>query len=412
MVATQKINTDSQKFAYTARTAQGDMASGQISADSETAAARRLQAMGLAPLTLRPAGASTFKNRTPRKKPVKPKDLALFSRQFGTMIDAGLPIVRGIQAISQQTSHPTLAVVLPAVQSDLERGNSLSTSLAKHPRVFPPLMIGMVAAGEVSGSLGRSLDTVALTYTKEAKLRSKIIAAMLYPGIVLTMAILMVIGMLVFVVPKFTKIFADLGGTLPLPTRILVTLSHTMIYIGPVVLILTIAFSVWWARNKNSRKVREFIDPAKFKVPIFGVFFQKIAIARFARSFSSLLESGVPMLQSLDIVSTTSGSIVVGDALQGIRKDVATGKNLAQPMSQYPIFPPLVVQMIATGEETGALPDMLQRVADFYENEVDTAAESLSSILEPILIVLLASVVGGMIISLYLPMFKVYDLIK
>lgn len=403
---------DSQRFNYTARDARGEMTSGQITADSESSAAKRLQAMGMAPLTIRPVTSTSLRAVNIGTKRVKPKDLALFSRQFGTMIAAGLPIVRAVHALSAQTDHPTLKQVLPAVQSDLERGNSLSTALARHPRVFPPLMIGMVSAGEVSGSLSHSLDTVATTYTKEAQLRSKVVAAMLYPTIVLGIAVLMVIGMLIFVVPRFTKIFAQLGGQLPLPTRILVAVSDMMVYILPISVVLLVAFMFWWRKNKNTRRVREVVDPLKFRIPIFGKFFQKVAIARFARSFASLLESGVPMLQTLDIVSTTSGSIVIGDSLQEIKREVAGGRNIAQPMEKYDIFPPLVVQMVATGEETGALPDMLQKISEFYESEVDTAAEGLSSILEPILIVLLAGVVGGMVVALYLPMFKVYDLIK
>jgi len=413
-MAPKKPADKTGRYNYTARNNRGAMVSGQISAESETGAARRLQAMGLAPLTVRrPTQTSKLGSTTIGKgKRVKAKNLAVFARQFGTMVNAGLPLIRAVQAIGEQTDHPRLAATLPEVRADLERGTSFSASLAKHEDVFPPLMVGMIASGEVSGSLGAAMESVADTYGKEAALRAKTISAMLYPGIVLALALVMVTGMLLFVVPRFAEIFTQLGGELPLPTKVLVLASKLMFIVGPILLIAGFFFTIWWRKNKNTRKVREIIDPLKLRMPIFGKFFQKIALARFSRTFSSLLDSGVPLIQTLDIVSTTSGSIVIGDAIDDIRREVTAGKPIATPMSTHAVFPPLVIQMVSTGEETGALPDMLTKVADFYEQEVDTAADALASIIEPVLIVFLAGVVGTMVLALYLPIFKVFDLIK
>lgn len=398
-----------EKYAYTARNAEGSISSGFIVADGVTAAASRLQVMGYSPLTIEPAKKAGAGGR---KKKVKAKDLAMFARQFGTMLDAGLPIVRAVKAISEQTEQPTFKYVLPLIQNDLEKGESLSVAMAKHPNVFPPLMIGMVKAGEASGSLPASLETVAAQYTKEAHLRSKIISAMMYPTIVMALAVVMVSGMLLFVVPRFAETFATLGGELPLPTKALIFMSNILKFLAPVAIVGGIAFIAWWKRHKNDRKVREFVDPLKLRLPVMGKFIHKIVMARFSRSFASLMDAGVPTLQALDIVSGTVGSIVVGDALQKVRSDVATGKTLSEPLSEFPVFPPLVTQMVSTGEETGDMPRMLNKVADFYEREVETASEALASTLEPIMIIMLGGTIGGMVIALYLPMFKIFDLIK
>ena len=405
------------RYAYTARDAAGNTRTGIIQADSQTAAAKRLQAMGLAPLAIRAdsgggkkGGGVSFGGK--KNKKVKAKTLSQFARQFSTMIEAGLPLIRILSVLSDQTDHPTMQRVLPLVRADVESGQSLSTAFARHPMVFPPLTIGMIAAGEVSGNLGGSMNLVANNYEREASLRSKIISALMYPMVVLGMAVLMVIAMLLFVVPTFVGVFANLGGELPLPTRILVSLSESAKFFVPVLSIAGFGFARWWRAHGQDKKIRKVIDPLKLKLPIFGKFFQKIAVARFSRTFSSLLTSGVPMLQTLDIVAATSGSIVVSDALQEVREAVRGGKPVAATMADHDVFPALVVQMVSTGEETGAMGDMLDKVADFYEGEVDTAAATLTSVLEPIMIVFLAAIVGGMVVALYMPMFSVFNLIE
>jgi type IV pilus assembly protein PilC len=414
-VAEQSI----QRYAYTARNAQGELVSGTIAADSETGAARRLQAMGLAALSLR-AGAKQGGSRFSladldprnRRKKVRAKHLAMFSRQFSTMISAGLPLVRAMNALAKQTEHPELQRVLPLVRADIESGSSFSAALAKHPTVFPTLLVGMVGAGEVSGTLGAALDRVADSYDKDAQLRSRVVSAMTYPVIVLAMAALMVTGMMLFVVPRFAKVFADLGAELPLPTQILIGISQAAVFVVPLLVVGGVFFSVWWGKHKNDDKIRDFIDPLKLRIPVIGPFLKKILIARFARTFGSLLASGVPIIQTLDIVSATAGSSVITKAMLEVKEAVRSGKPVNGTMEQHKVFPPLVVQMVSTGEETGALPDMLTRVAGFYEDEVRTTSEQLSAIIEPVLLIFLAVIVGGMVIALYLPIFSIYSALQ
>lgn len=406
-----------KRFSYTARNNQGELVSGTISSDSETGAARRLQAMGLAPLSLRKASGSgsakgfslsslNFKNR---KKKVKAKHLALFARQFATMIDAGLPLVRTLSALIDQSDNKEFKEVLPLIRADVEAGQPLSVAFSKYPLVFPPLFVGMIAAGEVSGSLSVSLERISDNYDKEARLRSKVVSALTYPVIVLIMAAVMVAFMMIFVVPRFADVFKQLGGELPLMTQILVNMSNAAVFVIPLTVVGLVVFSTWWRNHKNDRKVREYIDPIKLKLPILGKFLKKIYIARFSRTFASLLSSGVPMIQTLEIVSATSGSIVLSNALDEVRNSVRAGRPVASAMEEFPVFPPLVNQMISTGEETGALAPMLEKIADYYEQDVEVASDQLGSTLEPVMLIFLASIVGSMVIALYLPIFSIYQ---
>lgn len=402
---------EDKRYTYTARNAAGELVSGTLTAADETVAARRLQSLGLQPLALqqqtsarrRPEGKALF------AKKVKAKHLSLFARQFATMTDAGLPLIRSLAALNEQADHPELKRVLPLVRRAVEEGKPLSVALEQHGDVFPPLMIGMIASGELSGSLSQTLSGIADNYDKEARLRGKVVSAMTYPTIVLGLAFVMVAFMMVFVIPTFKQVFTNLGGELPLPTQILMTISESSIFIFPVLIALMVAFAAWWKKHKSDPGVRNFIDPLKLRLPVMGKFVQKVIIARFARTFASLLESGVPMIQTLDIVSRTAGSVVISRALDEVRQSVRAGKQVSTVMADHPIFTPLVTQMVNTGEETGALSVMLSKVADFYEQEVDTGSDQLSATLEPILLILLAVVVGGMIVALYLPIFSIYE---
>lgn len=401
-----------KRYTYTARNAEGVLISGTIAAIDELSAARRLQSMNMAPLNIRVSGAGKGANKQLRAKRVKAKDLSILGSQFATMLDAGLLLVRTIQSVEEQTTHPELKRVLPLLRKSVEEGTPLSEAMRKHPEIFPNLMIGMIAAGEESGHLSEAMAQSAQNYEKEAKLRSKVKSAMMYPVVVLVIAAVMLMIMLIFVVPKFSGIFTSLGGSLPLPTLILVKMSHAAGVLIPALIVSGFVGSIVWRKKKSDIRVRRILDPLKLKMPIMGTFFQKIALARFARIFGSLLSSGVPMLQALDIVANTSGNLVISDALQDVRRAVHSGKEIAPTLANYNVFPPIVVQMVAAGEETGTIPSMLNKVADFYEVEVDTASDALTSILEPVLIVLLAVVVGSMVISLYLPLFKIFTLIK
>jgi type IV pilus assembly protein PilC len=400
------------KYSYSARDLSGEVKSGTMTAESETAVSRRLQTMGLAPISIRKATGKSGSKLSFGAKKVKAKHLGIFCRQFATMVESGLPLVRTIAALSDQIDHPEMQRVLPLIRSDIEGGNSFSAALGKYPSVFPPLMVGMVAAGEASGSLPETMHRVAENYDKEAKLKAKVFSAMLYPAIVFGLAIVMVIIMLLFIVPTFVGVFDNLGGSLPLPTQMLVIASDIMKIAAIPLFIAFFAFSFWWKKNKNSEAVRKIIDPLKLRIPIMGMFVKKIVLARFSRTFGALLDSGVPMLQCLDMTADTAGNIVVAKALKNVQEAVRNGRPLAGPMGQEPVFPSMVTQMIATGEETGNIGGMLGKVADYYDQEVDTTAESLTSILEPIMIVGLALVIGGMVVAMYLPMFQVFELIN
>lgn len=399
------------KYSYSARDVSGDVKTGTMVANSEATVTRRLQSMGLAPVSVQKAKAGTKKQIGPPKR-VKSKHLAVFCRQFATMLDSGLPIVRALLALNDQADHPEFQRVLPLIKADVEAGNPLSRSFSKYPSVFPPLMIGMVAAGEASGALPATMHRIGDNYDKEAKLKSKVFSAMLYPMIVLCLAGVMVVGMLLFIVPTFAGVFTSLGGDLPLPTQVLVTASDYMKVLALPLLVGVVIFVVFWRKKKNAPGIRNFVDPLKLKIPIMGPFVKKIVLARFSRTFGSLLSSGVPMLQCLEMTAATAGNVVVERALNNVQEAVRNGHTLTAPMMQEPVFPSMLTQMVGTGEETGNVPGMLARVADYYDEEVDTTAESLSSILEPIMIVGLALIIGAMVVSMYLPMFKVFDLIK
>jgi len=306
--------TASRTFEYAVRNKSGKVVKGRIEAQNQAAVATRLRAMGVAPLAISEVATSGLSREI--KIPgfgdkIGMKDLAIMSRQMATMINAGLSLLRALNILAEQTESKPLAKVLFQVRSDVEAGSSLSASMGRHPIVFPPLMINMIKAGEVGGFLDQVLVSVAENYESEVKLRSKIKSAMTYPVVVFAMAILATAGMLLFIVPVFAGMFASLGGELPLPTRILVTMSDIMKILAPILLVVGIIFGVWWRKHKNDEAVRNRLDPLKLKVPIFGSLFRKVAVARFTRNFGTMIHAGVPILQALDIVGETSGNMVV-----------------------------------------------------------------------------------------------------
>lgn len=406
--------TESKTFEYTVRNKDGKIVKGRIEARDQAAVATKLRAMGSAPLSV--AEVSTSGMNREIKIPglsdkVAMKDLAVLSRQLATMINSGLSILRALTILADQTENKTLAKIVASVRMDVETGVALSAALAKHPLVFPPLMINMVRAGEVGGFLDEVLLSIAANFEAEVKLRAKIKSAMTYPVVVFVIAILATVGMLLFIVPVFANMFESLGGELPLPTRILVFLSNVMKYAAPIIVVLGIAFSIWWGRHRNDHGVRAKLDPLKLKMPVFGNLFKKIAVSRFTRNFGTMIHAGVPILQALDIVGETSGNMVVENAAKAVRDSVRSGQSLAGPLADHSVFPPMVVQMISVGEDTGALDTMLSKIADFYDDEVEATTEQLTSLIEPLMIAFLGVVVGGMIIALYMPIFKIFDLI-
>ena len=400
------------QYAYKVRDAQGRFTEGKVEAASEAAVADKLRAMGYTPLQVRPANVGMQREISLGfKKRIKPKDIAVFARQFATMIDAGLTMLRALTIMAEQVENPELRTVLRGVKQDIEAGHSLSSAFSKWPRVFPPLMIGMTKAGETGGFLDVTMRQIADNMEAEVKLRSKIKAALTYPTVVFFMAIIMCVALLIFVVPVFQHMFENLGGELPLPTKILVMLSNAMKFLVPLFAIATAAFIWWWRRYGKTEQVRNVVDPLKLKLPVFGNLFQKLALARFARNLGTLLSAGVPILQAIDIVSDTTGSVVIGRALHEVQDSVRQGESIAAPLAHHAVFPPMVVQMIASGEESGAVDNMLRKIAEFYDAEVEATTEALTALIEPLMIAFLGALVGSMIVALYMPMFKIYDMI-
>lgn len=402
-------------FEYAVRDKSGKVVKGRIDANSEAAVANRLKGMGLAPMSI-----TEVQNTGLQREIQIPgfgdkiglKDLAIMSRQLATMITAGLSLLRSLSILAEQTESKALAKVLAQVRNDVEKGTSLSASLAKHTEAFPPLMVNIIRAGETGGFLEQSLRSVANNYEAEVKLRAKIKSAMTYPVVVFFMAIIAVAVMLIFIVPIFATMFEDLGSALPAPTQFLVDLSGAMRFIAPVGIVAAVLFTIWWRKNKNVESVRAKVDPLRLKLPVFGPLFQKVAIARFTRNFGTMLGAGVPILQALDIVGETAGNWVIEAAVRDVQNSVRSGHSLSGPLAQHAVFPPMVVQMLGVGEDSGAMETMLEKISEFYDDEVETTTEQLTSLLEPIMIAFLGILVGGMIIALYMPIFSIMDAIR
>lgn len=405
-----------QEYAYRARDAQGKLQRGRVEAPTEAGVVARLRTLGLAPIAIEPAKAGVGLNRDlsfdflPAR--VKLKDLTVMTRQLATMVGAGLSLIRALDILTEQTESRPLQKALTAVRTDVESGRSFSEALAARSDVFPPLMINLVRAGEIGGFLERALETSAETYEKDVKLRGTIKSAMTYPVVVLMMAFLAVVAMMIFIVPVFKTMFEGLGGELPLPTRVLVVISESMVWLGPLLVVIAVGAVFWWRAYGRTERVRRVVDTGKLRIPVFGALLKKIAIARFARNFASMTGSGVPILRALSIVGETSGNWVIEKALDGVQNSVRGGRSIAGPLAEEAVFPSMVVQMISVGEDSGALEAMLNKIADFYDAEVEATTEQLTSLIEPLLIGVIGLVIGGMIVCLYLPVFEIYSLIK
>jgi len=395
---------------YTSRNQSGKVVKGRLEAASEAQALGKLQSMGLSPLTVAEGKATGLNMEISLKgfeKGVDLKSLAVMSRQLSTMISSGLALLRALHILAEQTENKKLKTIIGQVASDVEVGGSFSESLAKHPRDFPPIMISMVRAGEVGGFLEGALDALAVNFEKDAKLRATIKSAMTYPVMVLILSLVAVVIMLTFIVPIFKTMFEGLGSSLPAPTQMLVTISQNMFWVIPTLVVLLVIGAVWWRRNKNTDAVRRVIDPLKLKAPVFGKLAQKIAIARFTRNFSNMIGAGVPILQALSVIGATSGNYVIESATKRVAESVRNGQSLSKPLASEPVFPPMVVQMMAVGEDSGSLEIMLTKVADFYDDEVQAMTEALTSLIEPLLIAFLGVVIGGMVVALYMPIFSI-----
>jgi type IV pilus assembly protein PilC len=400
-------------YTYRVRDRRGSLLAGELQADSRDLVLSRLREQGLIPLEVKVKSrgmSSEIKFLTKTK--VKLKDLAVFSRQFATMINSGLPLLRALAILENQTEAKQLAKVVGQMRLDVEQGTALSAAMAKHPKAFSRLYVAMVRAGETGGVLDSVLLRLADTLEREVELRRKIKSAMSYPIVVMAVVILILSAMLLFVVPTFKNLFSSLGGTLPLPTRLLLAVSDgfkkyflfVFLFFGAAIF----AFRRW----KRTDRGRYAVDRLKLKIPIFGQLFHKTAMSRFARTLGALSRSGVPLLQSLDIVAETVQNEVVANAVRDVQASVKEGESLAEPLSRHEVFPPMVVQMLAVGEETGALDTMLEKISDFYDDEVSATVDALTALIEPLLIVVVGGTVGLIVISLYLPMFRLIDLIQ
>jgi type IV pilus assembly protein PilC len=402
-------------FSYQALDATGALLKGKLQAESELAVSNALHEQRLVPLEVLPAGTGLSRElqipglggRTSLR------DLAVFARQFASMTSSGLTLLRALGILEEQTAKPKLQKAVAQVRSDVQGGMTLSTAMGQHPDHFPLLMVNMIRAGETGGFLDDALERVAKMYEADANLRAKIKGAMTYPVIVLLFSLLMGAGVIIFIVPIFEKMFAQLGGELPLPTKIMVTLSHNMPWAGPlVVAVVLVVTRLYRARVRSSHDFRLRMDRLKLRIPVFGPLFTKLAISRWARNLGTLLGVGVPIIQALDVVGGTAGNAVIADAMDDVKAAVRVGLQMSGPLDKHPLFPPMVVQMLEVGEETGQITEMLDKLADFYDHEVETATDSLTSALEPLLVVLLGAVIGTMVICLYLPMFSIYQHIQ
>lgn len=403
-------------YDYRGRDLAGKLVKGRLDAASEGAVVQRLRTMGVSPIAITEAkpgtGLQTEIKIPGFEKGVKLKDLAVMARQASTMLASGLSLLRALSILTDQTESKKLKEILGKVRDEVERGVSFSDAVAKFPVEFPPIMINMIRAGETGGFLDQAMDSIATNFEKEHKLRATIKSAMTYPVVVLCMSLMAVVVMLVFIVPIFQDMFASLGGTLPLPTLILVWLSHAMVFVGPVLAVAIVLGWLWWRANKNTERVRAVVDPLKLRVPVFGQLNRKIVMARFARNLSNMIGAGVPILEALQIAGQVSNNFVVERALQRVSESVRKGESIAAPLERETVFPSMVSQMIAVGEDAGSMELMLDRIGVFYDNEVEATTEALTSLIEPLLIGFLGVVVGGMIVALYLPIFQISSLVK
>ncbi len=402
-------------YAYQVKDHNGQLIKGSIEAESTALVANKLRQMGYVPIAIDKKDTSGVKREIHIPglgNRVKLKELSVFSRQFATMINSGLTLLRALQILAVQTESKPLAEIIVEVRKDVEGGASLSQALAHHPKVFSKLYVAMVRSGETGGVLDEVLLQLSSTIEKQVELRHKVKSAMTYPAVVLGLVCIILTAMLVFIVPLFKGFYKSLGGKLPWMTTTLITVSNIFVKAFPLIILGAIGAAYGFKRWIQTDKGRDRWDRTKLKIPVFGGLVHKVAMARFARTFSVLLRAGVPILEALEITKETSGNTVVAKALDDVQTGVKVGEPISRPLEAHKVFPPMVVQMMAVGEESGALDGLLEKIADFYDSEVEATVNSLTSLLEPLLIVVLGGCVGTMVISLYLPMFNIIKLIK
>lgn len=402
-----------KKFSYQAISGRGEVKQGVVDAYDEQAVNDDLVDRGFSVLSVEEVaneGLNKELNFNIGGR-VKLKDLAVFSRKMSTMVDAGIPLASALAIMVDQTTHANLKSTISDVHKEVIGGAKLGKSMGEFPDVFPDLMVNMIHAGESSGTLDDTFKQIATNFEADVRLRSRVKSAMTYPVVVFILAILLSTAMLLFIVPVFSGLFEDLGGDLPLPTKIMVALSNFLKYAIIPIAIAGVGAGFWWVKNKDKESIRQVVDPLKLRVPVFGLLHEKIVMSRFTRNLGNLLNSGVDIVKSIDIVADTVGSTVFSKAIHNVREEIKEGKKLSETMTQEEIFPRDSVQMIKVGEDAADIEGMLLKIADSYDEEVESITDSLTSLLEPLMIVFLGAIVGSMVIALYLPMFSIYDYI-
>lgn len=401
-------------YTYTARRERSTPFTGELVADSKAAVVAQLRRKGLTVIKLEEKKTSvSLKEVFENSKRIKIRDKAIFARQFSTMINSGLAVLRALYVLEEQTENPRFKKIIAGVREDVEAGMPLSDAMERYPAAFDRLYVSMVRAGEAGGVLDQTLNRLAAQLEKDDSLRRTIKSAMAYPVLIAAFAILVMIGMLIFIIPIFAGMYADLGGELPGLTRMMMGMSNVLKHYWFIVFPL-LGILVWGVNKlKKTEQGRQYWDRMKLKLPMkLGPVIQKIALARFSRTLSTLVSSGVPILQAIEITGKTSGNYVIEESMVDVKESVRSGEPIAKPLARVAVFPPMVTHMISIGEETGALDAMLGKIADFYEDEVDAAVKSLTSIIEPIMMLFVGGLVGLIVISMYLPMFNMMNLVK
>ncbi|MGD8255260.1 MAG: type II secretion system F family protein [Syntrophobacterales bacterium] len=385
---------------------KGKKKKGEMEADSENFVRLTLRRQGIEPTKIKPKPKDLFENVKFLQPKVTEKDIVVMTRQFATMIDAGLPLVQCLEILFSQQENKTFKRILKNIKEDVEEGSTFADALKQHPEVFDDLFVNLVAAGEIGGILDIILNRLAAYIEKAAKLKKKVKGAMTYPIVVMVIAVLVVAVILIFVIPVFQSMFADFGKALPVPTQIVVAMSdflkNYILYIIVGFVLLIYAFRRFYKTEKG----RALVDKVVLEIPVFGMLLRKVAVAKFTRTLGTMISSGVPILDSLDIVAATAGNMTIEEAIRETRQSISEGRTIAEPLADSEVFPSMVVQMISVGEATGALDTMLGKIADFYDDEVDAAVDALTAMLEPFMMVFLGGTIGGLVVSMYLPIFQ------
>ena len=399
-------------FVWKGTASSGEIQKGEIEAQDEQAARRLLRQQRISPSKIKPKPKDLLENIAFFQKKVSSKDIVFFTRQLSTMIDAGLPLVQGLEILASQQENKTFKKILMDTKSDIESGSTFADALKKHPKQFDRLFCNMIAAGEMGGILDEVLKRLADYMEKALRLKRKVKGALTYPIIVLAISALVIGVILIFVIPVFEQMFADFGGSLPVPTQMVVNLSnfvksYSLLMIG-VLVVMVFLFKKYYKTEKGKRVVDRLI----LKSPVFGSLLKKVAVAKLTRTLGTLIDSGVPILETLNVAAGTAGNKVVEEAVYNVRSSISEGRTIAQPLAESGIFPAMVVQMVSVGETTGALDQMLNKIADFYDEEVETAVDALTSMIEPFMIVFLGGTVGSIIVAMYLPIFKMAGVVS